>query len=158
MKLKKGMEQATCVLIILALEKDQKPVKSSDLSKQLDASDSYLKKIMRKLVVEGIVKSDASRDGGFRLAKPLNEITMLDVYYAIEGHGDFLEISHLPEKIFTIEEKIQKAESEITEVFQEGQALFLQTLANYPLSKIFGDGDYREIAANWKPIERKLVK
>lgn len=154
MKLKKGMEQATCVLIILALEKDQRPVKSNVLSKQLDASDSYLKKIMRKLVVEGIVTSDASKDGGFRLARPLAEITMLDVYHAIEGRNNFLEISHLPEKIFTKEEKIRQAENEIIEVFQEGQDLFLTKLANYPLSRVIGDVDYANVAINWETRER----
>lgn len=148
------MEQATCVLIILALEKDQRPVKSNVLSKQLDASDSYLKKIMRKLVVEGIVTSDASKDGGFRLARPLAEITMLDVYHAIEGRNNFLEISHLPEKIFTKEEKIRQAENEIIEVFQEGQDLFLTKLANYPLSRVIGDVDYANVAINWETRER----
>ena len=63
MKIRKSFEQAICILIILATQ--NLPVKSIDLSKRLGVSDSYLKKITRQLVVSGLIKSKASKLGGF---------------------------------------------------------------------------------------------
>ena len=54
MKMKSGVEQAICILIMLATQIDQRPIKSAILSKRLSVSDSYLKKVMRSLVVSGL--------------------------------------------------------------------------------------------------------
>ncbi len=42
MKVKSGMEQAICILIMLATQKDQLPIKSYTFSARLGVSDSYL--------------------------------------------------------------------------------------------------------------------
>ena len=48
------VEQGIYVVLILSLEKDHRPLRSSELSTILSVSDSYLKKILRKLVWAGI--------------------------------------------------------------------------------------------------------
>lgn len=136
MRLKRSMEQAVCVLLLLEIEKAVAPIKSSWISKRLAVSDSYLKKILRKLVVEKLVLSDASRDGGFSLARPLKDITMLDVYYAIEGRESFLNLSDLAERVFHNQQAITSGELEIMGVVEEGEKLFLDKLAKYPLNRL----------------------
>lgn len=136
MKLKKSMEQAVCVLLLLALDSKQAPLKSSWLSKRLNVSDSYLKKILRKLVVEDIVTSDASKDGGFSLTRSLEDISMLDVYYAIEGRESFLNLSDLAERVFNDQKMIERRETELMGVVSEGEQLFLNKLAEYPLARL----------------------
>jgi Rrf2 family protein len=42
---------------------------------------------MRDLVEAGIVEGTVGRSGGYRLARPSNEISLLDVVEAIEGDG-----------------------------------------------------------------------
>ena len=54
------------------------PLKSHELSKMLDVSDSYLKKVTRQLVVAGLITSKASKLGGFILNKKMNDINHLD--------------------------------------------------------------------------------
>ena len=42
---------------------------------------------MRDLVEAGIVEGTVGRSGGYRLARPASEISLLDVVEAIEGDG-----------------------------------------------------------------------
>ncbi len=46
---------------------------------------NYLAKIMRRLVKKGIVKSSVGPDGGYTLRKSPHEISLRDIYEAIEG-------------------------------------------------------------------------
>ncbi len=46
---------------------------------------NYLAKIMRRLVKKGIVKSMVGPDGGYTLRKSPGDISLRDIYEAIEG-------------------------------------------------------------------------
>lgn len=62
MRIRGSLEQAICIVLLISTS--SRPVKSSELSKKLNVSDSYLKKIMRQLVKAKIVSSIASKNGG----------------------------------------------------------------------------------------------
>lgn len=47
--------------------------------------ERFLLQVLRNLVNEGLLKSTRGVDGGYRLAKPLTQITMLDIVEAIDG-------------------------------------------------------------------------
>ena len=47
----------------------------------------FLPQVMRDLVVAGIVEGTVGRTGGYRLARPSSEISLLDVIEASEGDG-----------------------------------------------------------------------
>ena len=64
MKLSKSIEQAIFVLLMLALQEGHKPVKSRVLSRLLNVSDSYLKKVLMKLSKAGLIDANASKRGG----------------------------------------------------------------------------------------------
>ncbi len=49
------------------------------------ASEAHLSKVFQRLVKEGMVRSIRGPGGGFDLAKPPENITLLDIYGAIEG-------------------------------------------------------------------------
>ena len=154
MKIRKSFEQAVCVLIMIALQKGQRPVKSSVISQKLGVSDSYLKKVMGKMRQKGLVLSDASKDGGFSLARPLEKISMLDVYLIIEGEDQLLSSSHLANKIFDetfvnelkkdkqleveaiLNERVKEAEHNVLSAVLEAEQAFLTKLSEFPLSNI----------------------
>ncbi len=46
---------------------------------------NYLAKIMRRLVKKGLVRSMVGHDGGYSLRKSPGEISLRDIYEAIEG-------------------------------------------------------------------------
>lgn len=152
MKIKKSLEQAACVLLMLALQKEHKPVKSAVISKRLDVSSSYLKKIMPRLVAEGLVASDASKGGGYTLARPIGEITMLDAFYAIEGHGHFYAISHFAQKIFHHGDRVLQSENEIMDVLARAENLFLKELGGYPFSNFLEGIDYSDGVVDWASL------
>lgn len=63
MKINKSVEQATYVLLILALQKKHTPLKSRVLSKTMGVSDSYLKKILMMLKHNELITASASKKG-----------------------------------------------------------------------------------------------
>jgi len=61
------------------------PVPARRLAEGLKASEAHLAKVMQRLVRAGIVSSTRGPKGGFALARPAGEVTLLEVYEAIEG-------------------------------------------------------------------------
>ena len=57
---------------------------STALSDRLNVSDSYLKKIIKALVKEGLVNSSTGKMVAFLLNKPLNQITFYDVFQQLK--------------------------------------------------------------------------
>lgn len=136
MKIKRSLEEAVCILLILAKEEGDSSVKSYRISKQLGVSDSYLKKILRKLVLGGVVISASSKGGGFRLAKPIENIFMIDVYYAIEGKNSCIQLRNLAEQVFPSSDESKKVADNMFGLLNESEQLFLNKLAGYPLVKL----------------------
>ena len=69
----------------VAQHKGKNLVLSQDVAKAYDIPLEYLFKVMQSLVRAQILRSKRGPGGGFRLARPLSKITMLDVIEAIEG-------------------------------------------------------------------------
>lgn len=91
MKMKSGMEQAVSVLLLLSRAPVQASLTSEAISQRLRVSPSYLKKLMRTLVQAGLAESLPGTKGGFTLTKPLADITLYDVYQAVEGRGSMYQ-------------------------------------------------------------------
>lgn len=49
------------------------------------SSEAHLSKVFQRLVKEGMVRSVRGPGGGFVLSKAPESVTLLDIYYAIEG-------------------------------------------------------------------------
>ena len=61
------------------------PVMLDELVAGTDLPRDFLAKIFQKLVRAGILKSAKGRGGGFTLAKPQHDVTLIDIVEAIEG-------------------------------------------------------------------------
>lgn len=152
MKMKSGVEQAICILIMLATQIEHRPIKSTILSKRLSVSDSYLKKVMRSLVISGLVDSEAGKDGGFRLNRTPEEITMLHIYEAIEGTHSFVRPTNLAEKVFLRAEKIKDKKKEVLAVFFDAEQQFKARLQKYTLDSLLVEGSDRVENVDWESI------
>lgn len=62
-----------------------KPLSIPDIVGRLQVSDNHLSKVMQRLTRAGIVSSTRGRNGGFLLRGDPAQVTLLDVYEAIEG-------------------------------------------------------------------------
>ncbi len=73
------------LLSLMALSKSSHPLDSDTLSKELDISKSFLAKILQSLARDGILNSYKGVNGGFEIAKPHSQITVLEVLNSAEG-------------------------------------------------------------------------
>ena len=64
---------------------DRAPVPTARLAAAFEVPPAYLNKQLQALVKAGILASVPGARGGFRLNRPLEKITMMDVVAAIEG-------------------------------------------------------------------------
>ncbi len=69
--------------IIAAAEHN--PVATTGIAEVLGVSQAHLAKVMQRLTRAGLVSSTRGPRGGFTLAKPAKEVSLLDVYEAVEG-------------------------------------------------------------------------
>jgi len=69
-------------------ERPDELVATAFFANALSASENHLAKVMQRLSRAGLVTSTRGPGGGFRLARPAAEITLLEVYEAIEGKLD----------------------------------------------------------------------
>lgn len=72
-------------LIDLAQYGKEEAVSIQSISARQQISDSYLEQLVRKLKKAGLVTSIRGAQGGYRLAKPAEEISVGDVLRALEG-------------------------------------------------------------------------
>jgi Rrf2 family transcriptional regulator, nitric oxide-sensitive transcriptional repressor len=56
-----------------------------DISGRLEVSENHLSKVLQQLARSGLVRSTRGPQGGFRMARKSESLTLLDVYEAIEG-------------------------------------------------------------------------
>ena len=83
MKLSGGVEWAIHCCVVLS--KMDGPVPASKLAGLHDVSSSYLAKQMQALSRGGLVRSLQGHAGGYVLTRPADEISILDVVFAVEG-------------------------------------------------------------------------
>jgi Rrf2 family protein len=85
MQLSEGVEWgAHCAILLAALPTDE-TLPATKLAEFHDIPAAYLAKCLQALSSAGIVTSSAGRRGGYRLARPAEAITLLDIVMAIEG-------------------------------------------------------------------------
>jgi Rrf2 family protein len=85
MKLGDGVEQAIhCVLVLSGLSKDG-VLSAAALGEFHGVSTSYLLKHLQALAGAGLLESVPGPKGGYRLAKPVDRISLLDIVVAVEG-------------------------------------------------------------------------
>jgi len=82
MLLTKKSEYALLSLVTIA--KSKEPVNVDVLSKELNISKSFLAKIMQALSKQNILDSFKGINGGFQLARPSDQITILEITTAAE--------------------------------------------------------------------------
>jgi Rrf2 family protein len=69
-------------------EVEPRRMKGPELAERVGSTAGFLSQVMTPLVRAGWVRSDAGPTGGYSLAAPLDEVTILAVIEAIEGPTD----------------------------------------------------------------------
>ncbi|MBP2966891.1 Rrf2 family transcriptional regulator, partial [Acinetobacter baumannii] len=122
--LTKATEQALAILAILATQTEDVPASSQAIYKKLSVSQSYVKKLLRKLVVAKVIEGVSGNNGGFYIEKQLDDISLLEVVESIEG----------PVHSFPHVGILERAFSDFNELAQDG---------NEVISTVFTKADHR---------------
>ncbi len=85
MKLSTKGKYGLRAFIDLAVCGEDQPVPLTSIAGRQEISVSYLEQLMAKLKKAGLVKSVRGVNGGYRIAKPADEISVGDVLRALEG-------------------------------------------------------------------------
>jgi Rrf2 family protein len=85
MRMSEGVEWTLHCCLTLCWIEAERPVPMAKLAAIFDLPPAYLNKRLQALVREGILSSTPGVHGGFRLARPPEKITLMDVVAAIEG-------------------------------------------------------------------------
>lgn len=91
MHLTKSTEQAICIMVMLYLQDRHVFLNSKEISQRLNISPTYLKKIMRKLVVNDLVKANTGIVGGYKY-KTNKKVTLYDIYVALNDEVEIFAL------------------------------------------------------------------
>ncbi|MEK3734870.1 MULTISPECIES: Rrf2 family transcriptional regulator [unclassified Paenibacillus] len=72
---------------LVALEKHAGKCSSGDLALYLQSEPTVLRRILKALAQENIIESREGRDGGYRLIRSADSISLADVYNALHIHS-----------------------------------------------------------------------
>lgn len=85
MRISAKADYAVRAVAELAAAEGEKPVKAERVATAQGIPLNFLENILGELRHAGIVRSHRGAEGGFRLAKPADELTVADVIRAVEG-------------------------------------------------------------------------
>jgi Rrf2 family protein len=85
MRLSEGVEWALHAAVMLAMLPPDMTMAASRLAEFHGVPPAYMAKHLQALTRAGILAAEPGRRGGYRLGRPAEEITVLDVVLAIEG-------------------------------------------------------------------------
>lgn len=115
MQFAKSTDYALHALVHLAMSEQQHKIGIKELSDMLDVSESYLSKIMTQLRKDGLVRAVPGVKGGYKLSRPANQITFLDVIFSTEGRQEMFICSNSESRQHT---SLTKKGNELEEVQQ----------------------------------------
>lgn len=84
-RLSKGADYAIRSMVYVAGRPPGEVSYAEEISRARDVPLPYLSKLLQHLAKRGLLKSYRGREGGFILARPGREITLLEIIEAIEG-------------------------------------------------------------------------
>jgi Rrf2 family transcriptional regulator, cysteine metabolism repressor len=85
MKLSTKGRYGTRALLDVAIHQGDSPVQLKDIAERQQISLSYLEHLIAPLVAAGVLRSTRGARGGVSLARPAEEIPLIDVVRALEG-------------------------------------------------------------------------
>jgi Rrf2 family protein len=106
MRLTRAASYALHAMTHIASAKDDKPTPSHAIAKAHRIPERFLLKVLKPLVGAGLLVSVKGPRGGYRLAKPARQITVLQIIEAVEGPIRGINAFHSGGPINSVERKL----------------------------------------------------
>jgi Rrf2 family protein len=95
MRLSDGVEWGVHVCVVLAALPDDAALPAAKLAEYHGVPAPYLAKHLQALAGAGVLRTVKGARGGYRLARPATEVTVLDVVEAIDGDESAFRCSEI---------------------------------------------------------------
>lgn len=85
MKLTRASSYALHAVAFMAVQKHDRPIASHNIAQARGIPERFLLKVLKPLVSARVLLSIKGPNGGYRLAKKADDITMLEILEAVDG-------------------------------------------------------------------------
>lgn len=119
--------------VLIHLGRHAESMTSETIAKMLNTNPVVVRRTMAGLRVRGYVQSEKGHGGGWRLSKTLDEITLLDVYDALERPELFCLVASSDHAGCLVEIAVNEA---LEDARREAEALLLSRFSTIRLSDI----------------------
>jgi Rrf2 family protein len=119
--------------ILLHMDQLEGPLTSEVLARSMGTNPAVFRRTMAGLREAGFVKSEKGHGGGWRLARPLGEITLLDVYEALSRPNLFAIGNRSRHSDCLIEKGVNAI---MAETMAEAEALFATRFSAITLDQL----------------------
>jgi len=76
-------------MAFLSTEKTGKLLQNREIAKTLEISENHLSKVLQRLTKAGFIETQRGPRGGVRLVKNSQDVTLLNIFEAVEGPYTF---------------------------------------------------------------------
>ena len=159
MKLGEGVEAAIHCAAMLAGVDGTSTMSGAAMAEAFGLSPSYLLKHLNMLTASGILESVPGPAGGYRLARPAERITLLDIVLAVEGREPAFRCGEIRQRgPVRLDASAYLKPCGINAAMLKAERAYRAALADAKLCDIvagfMSDADPRSIAANCAFVER----
>ncbi|MCP1644931.1 Rrf2 family protein [Pseudomonas citronellolis] len=126
--------------VLIHIARHDQPATSDTIAQMLGTNPVVVRRTMALLKDKGYVRSEKGHRGGWTLAKPLADMTLLDIHQALGSSSLFaigLSTDH-PQCL--VEQAVNAA---LTDAFDAAQALLINRLGSVTLEQLASDFERR---------------
>jgi Rrf2 family protein len=149
MKMSEGVEWTAHACALLAALPPGVGLPANALAEFHDLAPAYMAKHMQALARAGVVESVRGAGGGYRLAKKPQEVTLWDIYEAIEGEEPAFRCSEIRQQGPCTGNGDFRRPCEINAVFGRAEAAWKAELRSVTLAEIVA-----EVGRKATPVKR----
>jgi Rrf2 family protein len=148
MQLGEGVEWSVHACTLLALIPPESALPAARLAEYHGVAPAYMAKHLQALVQAGVLESVPGRKGGYRLARPADEITMLDVVLAVEGDTPAFRCREIRRRgPAAVPAREYKSQCHIHVAMDRAEAAWRDELARVSINDLLG-----ELATSVSPV------
>jgi Rrf2 family protein len=129
--------------VLLHMDQLEGPLTSEVLARSMGTNPAVFRRTMAGLREAGFVKSEKGPGGGWRLARPLREITLLAVYEALNRPNLFAIGNRSRHPDCLIEKSVNEV---MTETMTAAEALFATRFSEISLDQLISDAPKSTLA------------
>lgn len=126
---------AVHVLTLLHTRK-REPVPSELLAASVRTNPSLIRRLLSQLAKAGLTTSQMGTGGGARLARPASEITLLDVYRAVNADDEVIPVHQSPDPRCPVGRNIQRV---LARRIDAAERALQAELAQMTIAELAGD-------------------